>query len=236
VYDAKPEVSSDSWLTVNQLIHALRKVLLIGVFMPNPILNLDGYTEVPDTKIAVVVTYLEMTEKPSEALAPQRSDVALEAWPSPSASEYKALFREVGEEWIWFGRLIKPDAELEALLSEPARENFLPLRAGKAVGTLELNYADPENVELAYFGLVPSAIGGGVGRWLMAQAVEMAWSRPETKRLWLHTCTADSPQALKFYQSCGFKPYKRAIEVADDPRGLGLYASETAPHVPCLMG
>lgn len=197
-------------------------------------LNLNGYTEIPDTKIAVVVTYLEMTERPVSRLAPDRSDVKLEPWAEPDVATYKSLFRSIGEAWIWFGRLTKDEAELDTLLREPQRENYLPMRDGKPVGTLELNFADPENVELAYFGLVPEAIGGGLGRWLMAQAIDIAWSRPETKRLWLHTCTADSPQALTFYQGCGFIPYKRSIEVADDPRILGLYSSDTAPHVPCL--
>jgi hypothetical protein len=68
----------------------------------------------------------------------------------------------------------------------------------------------------------------------MAQALDIVWSRPEPKRLWVHTCTGDSPQALLFYQACGFKPYKRAIEVAEDPRLLGLLGQERAPHVPVI--
>lgn len=202
--------------------------------MPDVTLDLNGYTDVPNAKIAVIVTYLEMTSPPGQPLAPERGDVDLERWNAPEPSTYKKLFREVGEDWIWFGRLTKPDAELAAMLAEPLRENFLPIMDGKPVGTLELNYADPENVELAYFGLVPDAIGGGLGKWLMSQAVRMAWSRPQTKRLWLHTCTADSPQALRFYMSCGYRPFKRSIEVADDPRRLGLYAETTASHIPFI--
>ncbi|WP_420414117.1 GNAT family N-acetyltransferase [Roseibium sp.] len=202
--------------------------------MSGPVLDLNGYTDIPDTKVAVVVTHLEMTAAPENPLSAGREDVVLEQWENPETADYKALFRAVGEEWIWFGRLVKPDDELAALLSEPARKNFRPMRDGKVLGTLEVNFADPENVEIAYFGLVPDAIGGGVGRWLMSQAIEMAWARPETKRVWLHTCTADSPQAIRFYQSCGFKPFKRSIEVMDDPRLQGLYSKNTASHVPCL--
>ncbi|MDN3720352.1 GNAT family N-acetyltransferase [Roseibium salinum] len=120
------------------------------------------------------------------------------------------------------------------MLAEQTRENFRAVRNGKPVGMLELDYADPAEPVVSYFGLTPEAIGGGVGRWLMAQAVAMAWGRPETKRLWLHTCTGDSPQALGFYQSCGFRPYKRAVEIADDPRLLGIYPRDKAPHVPVI--
>ena len=56
----------------------------------------------------------------------------------------------------------------------------------------------------------------------------------QTRRFWVHTCTGDSPQAIGFYTSCGFTPYKRAIEVADDPRLSGLLGRDKAPHVPVL--
>lgn len=197
-------------------------------------LDLDGYTAIPDGKIAFVVTYLEMREAPNGPLAPARSDVTLERWTAPDVATYRKLFREIGEDWIWFSRLEQDEAVLAKTLAEPTRENFLPVKDGKPVGTLELDYARPEEPVVAYFGLVPGAIGGGLGRWLMEQAVEMAWARPETKRLWLHTCTGDSPQAIHFYQSCGFKPYKRAIEVADDPRLKGLLGRDRAPHVPVI--
>ncbi|MEP2705188.1 MAG: GNAT family N-acetyltransferase [Roseibium sp.] len=202
--------------------------------MTELVLNLDGYTDVPVTKIAFVVTHLEMTSEPQEPLAGARQDLVLERWNKPGADEYQKLFREVGENWIWFGRLKKSSEDLEKMLHEPDREHFRPMKDGKPVGILELNYANTETVELAYFGLVPGAIGGGVGRWLMSQAVDMAWSRPETKRIWLHTCTGDSPQAMMFYRSCGFKPFRRCIEVIDDPRLEGLCPKNSAPHVPYL--
>jgi len=202
--------------------------------MSGQVLNLNGYTDVPDGKIAVVVTFLQMLERPEAPLAPAREDLALERWVSPDPDDYRRLFREVGEDWIWFGRLVLETGALEKMLAEPTRENFRLIRAGKPAGTLEIDYAVLGEPEISYFGLTPDAIGGGAGRWLMARAVEMAWARPETRRLWLHTCTADSPQAMGFYMSCGFKPYRRSVEIADDPRLLGLYAREKAPHVPVI--
>ncbi|MHA7776966.1 GNAT family N-acetyltransferase [Roseibium sp. M-1] len=198
------------------------------------VLNLDGYTDIPGGKVAFVVTFLEMLQAPETPLAPPRSDVTLERWHNPGIDGYRKLFREVGEDWIWFGRLTYDDTALASLLAEPARENFLPVKDGKPIGMLELDYTNRQEPELAYFGLTPGAIGGGLGRWLMSEALEMVWSRPETKRFWVHTCTGDSPQALPFYQACGFRPYKRAIEVADDPRLKGLLGQERAPHVPVI--
>ena len=53
-------------------------------------------------------------------------------------------------------------------------------------------------------------------------------------RSWLHTCTLDHPQALTFYQRSGFTPYRREVEVADDPRLIGKAPRHAAAHVPII--
>lgn len=131
--------------------------------MTTKVLDVDGYTDVPDGKIAFIVTYLEMLRAPEKPIAAPRDDITLERWAAPDLDDYRALFRQVGEDWIWFGRLVYDDATLSNMLGEPTRENYLPLRNGKPIGTLELDFANPEEPEVAYFGLVPEAIGGGQG-------------------------------------------------------------------------
>lgn len=197
-------------------------------------LDLNGYTDVPDTKIAVVVTYLEMLSRPDLTDRRAPDGVTLERWHNPDPEQYVRLFRAIGDEWLWFGRLVLDRAELGKILRQPSREIFVPVRDGKQLGLLEIDYSDPENPELAYFGLVPEAIGGGMGGWLMKAAMDMVWSRSETRRFWVHTCTGDSPQALGFYMAVGFTPYKRAIEIADDPRLLGVLEDHLGPHLPKL--
>jgi len=197
-------------------------------------LNLDDYTMLPKGKIAFVVTYLEMTSKPEERLAGDRTDLTLMRWQDPDLDEYRALFKNVGEDWLWFARLTIPASELRSALNDPNRPLYVPVLNGRKVGLLELDFTDPAQPELAYFGLVPTAIGGGVGRWLMQQAIDLAWERPATQRFWLHTCTGDSPKAMGFYRSCGFVPYQRGIEVADDPRVTGKIDAGKAPHVPVI--
>lgn len=197
-------------------------------------LDMDGYTDLPNDKIGFVVTFLEMTAKPEPQILKKPDGVSLERWVAPKPDEYLRLFRQIGDDWLWFGRLRLETAELEKLLSEPSREIYVPMRDGKAVGLLELSFADPANVELSYFGLVPQAIGGGVGRWLIQSGIERVWSRSDTQRFWLHTCTGDSPQALGFYMSNGFSPYKRSIEVTDDPRVIGVLEPDLGRHIPKL--
>lgn len=198
-------------------------------------LNMDGYTDLPDTKIALIVTYLEMTAPPAGLAAPQRpAGVTLERWQDGDLDGFLALFRKVGEEWLWFSRLIMPRDELASILSQPSREILMVRKDGVDAGILELDFADPQNVELSFFGLARDVTGMGLGRWLMQEALYRVWSRPQTQRFFVHTCTGDSPVALGFYQASGFRPYKRAVEVIDDPRLAGLLPETAAPHVPML--
>ncbi|MBC2860661.1 GNAT family N-acetyltransferase [Stappia sp. 28M-7] len=199
--------------------------------------DLSGYTDLPAGKVATIVTYLEMHARPLPRRA-ERPDLSLERIEHPDPTEYRALFRRIGDEWLWFGRLTGSDADLVADLTRPGHEVYFCRkgRGGEPVGLLELDFGDPANVELAYFGLVAEEIGNGAGRWLMNEALSRVWSRPQTRRLFVHTCTADSPQALGFYRASGFTPYKRAIEIADDPRLAGVLPREAAGHVPVIEG
>ena len=63
--------------------------------------------------------------------------------------------------------------------------------------------------DLGYFGLVPEAIGRGLGRFLLETAVHAAWDLPGVERLTVNTCSLDHPRALPLYQRAGFVPVRR---------------------------
>ena len=103
-------------------------------------------------------------------------------------------------------------------------------RNGAALGFAELSRAVSSEVEVALFGVVPEATGTGAARFLMEETLDSAWTA-DVRRVWLHTCTFDHPAALRFYQARGFRPYKLAIEVSDDPRLTGHSPETAGPHV-----
>jgi GNAT superfamily N-acetyltransferase len=188
---------------------------------------------VPAGKVATIVTSLEMLERPPLRPMPS-SPLRLVRWPAPELTKYRALFRRVGEPWLWFSRLVVPDAAVSAIIGDPRVQVFaIEDRAGIEVGMLELDFRDPGTCELAYFGLVPELAGQGHGRWLMAQALALAWGK-DVKRVWVHTCTLDHPSALGFYRAQGFVPYAQAVETFSDPRLTGHLPEGAAPHVPLL--
>lgn len=193
----------------------------------------DGYGDVPPGKLAAVVTCLEMRERP--ALRAERADVpwALRRVVDADPGWYRALFRRVGLEWLWFSRLVMPLRELERILRNPDHEVYSLTLEGRDEGLLELDFRQAGQCELAFFGVTRAVQGQGAGRWLMNRAIDGAWRRP-IERFWVHTCTLDHPQALPFYLRSGFRAYARRVEVADDPRLTGLAPPDAAPHIPLI--
>lgn len=190
-------------------------------------------TQIPAGQVATIVTSLEMRDRPKLRPMPS-SELRLVRWPSPDPGKYRALFRRVGEPWLWFSRLVLPDDDLTAIIADPRVHVFAVAdRAGIEVGMLELDFRESGQCELAYFGLVPELAGRGHGRWLMAQALAMAWTR-DVARVWVHTCSLDHPAALGFYRAQGFTPFARAVETFPDPRLTGHLPREAAPHIPIL--
>jgi len=187
--------------------------------------------EVPKGQVATIVTHLEMLEKP--ALPATGSTLVAEDWPDPAVDDYCALFRKVGEPWLWISRLLMEEDVLAAILNDPAVEISLIRDGDEPVGFIELDFRQPGKCEIAFFGLIPEQNGKGHGRWMMNQALERAW-RDGISRVWLHTCTQDSPRALPFYQRCGFRIFRQQTGQMTDPRLTGHLPRTAAPHVPII--
>jgi GNAT superfamily N-acetyltransferase len=196
----------------------------------------DGYHEVPPGKIATVVTFLEMTAPPAARRpVPDRPGLALRHVARPELGWYRDLQTRVGRDWLWFSRIVMPDAALRAILDDPRVEVHALIAGGRDEGILELDFRDPPDVELSFFGLTTAVVGTGAGRWLMDKAIALAW-RPGVRRFWVHTCHLDHPAAVAFYLRSGFRAYKLCVEVEDDPRLTGALPRDAAPRIPLIEG
>lgn len=190
----------------------------------------DGYHDVPAGKLAAVVTYLEMTERPAPRAERAQAPGVLRHVPMPDAAWYRDLHARIGQDWVWFSRLTLGEAALARTITAPGIEVHALEVEEEAEGLIEFDVRG-EDCEIVFFGITPRLIGGGAGRWLMNRALDLAWEKP-IARLWLHTCTLDHPRALDFYIRSGFIPYRRAVEIADDPRMTGAIPEDSAPQVP----
>ena len=170
------------------------------------------------------------------APVPPRPERAAAGWSlqrvvDPDLAWYRELYARVGGPYLWAWRLAQSDDVLGAMLHDPVLENYV-FRDGEAEeGMLELSFRTPGECEIIYFGVTERLVGSGAARFMMNRVLERAWSQP-IRRLWLHTCTLDHPRAVPFYLRSGFVPFKREIEIFDDPRALGRLPRDVAPHVP----
>ena len=116
----------------------------------------DGYSDVPAGKIAAVVTHLEMTERP--ARRPDPPGVwTLRRVEAPALDWFRDLYRRIGEEWLWFSRLQMADAELAAIIQSPLVDVYALVHDDRDEGLLELDFRDPGQCELAFFGVTAAS-------------------------------------------------------------------------------
>lgn len=188
---------------------------------------------IPDGHIAAIVTYLEMHSLPSARPGLPAPGLTLDRVSAPSLDWYLPLFRRIGEEWLWFSRLVMPAERLRAILESPDTALYVLRQDGRDIGMAELDWSKRPDCEVVFFGLLPEAFGGGLGAWLMSRIQEIAFGEGAT-RLWLHTCTQDHPNAVPFYLRQGFRAYKRALETAPDPRLTGDVRPDAAAFHPVI--
>lgn len=159
--------------------------------------------------VTVERTYLEMTARPATLPgASPPSGVTITEEEQCSVTTYRAVYSEVGRDYLWLDRLAWSDEALAAYLARNDVRIWM-LRDETAIGGyFELAKHPDASVEIAYFGLVSDWYGRGLGRLLLSRAILEGWDWG-AKRIWLHTCTLDAPAALPNYVARGFVPYKR---------------------------
>jgi len=177
----------------------------------------------------IVITYLEMLKPPTRPTVPVPpvGKIALLRAERPTISYYRYLYNTVGEPWLWWERRRLSNDELARIIHDPLVEIYVLYVDGVPAGYAELDRRKQEEVELAYFGLVPEFIGRKLGPFLLNWAVDTAWfGKP--KRLWVNTNNLDHPKALQIYQKAGFVPYRQETQTIPNPRLVLLSPIEGA--------
>ena len=85
----------------------------------------NGYYELPAGKLANVVTCLEMKANPRLAAKPLPPGYSLRVIDANDLDGYRKLFRKVGEDLMWFSRLIMPDEKLKGILKNKDLSEYI---------------------------------------------------------------------------------------------------------------
>jgi ribosomal protein S18 acetylase RimI-like enzyme len=171
--------------------------------------------------VEVVRTYLELRspEQLRAAASPDQSIQFVRRDPI-TGEHYRRLYRAVGDRWHWHDRNAWSDEQLAAHLSSAGISVYECVAGEQTAGFFELATHDDGSVEIAYFGLVEEFMGRGIGKAMLTQAAHEAWALGAT-RVWLHTCTLDSPRALPNYVARGFEKTRteiHAVTLSDGER------------------
>ncbi|UPY38111.1 GNAT family N-acetyltransferase [Sediminicoccus sp. KRV36] len=176
----------------------------------------------PTTRIAVDVTFLRMDKRPADPGAPLPEGLVVEQlFPRCGVPLYRELYATVGHEYVWWLRRTLSDRDLDALLSDRAISIHVLRDAEGILGFYELDRRGWPIMNLAYFGLYPRGMGGGIGMALLRHAIAAAW-KEEPAALTVNTCTADHPRALPNYLKAGFHKLRTVREEWPVPDRLGL--------------
>ena len=155
--------------------------------------------------VTVLRTYLEL--RSPEQLRPayiNDPSVRFRRREGITVEQYRKLYETVGRRWFWRDRAAWSDERLAAHLAHPTIVVWECCVGDATAGFFELARHDDGSIEIAYFGLVPEFIGHGLGKAMLTHAAEQAWAAG-ANRVWLHTCTLDSPHALPNYKARGFE-------------------------------
>jgi pimeloyl-ACP methyl ester carboxylesterase/GNAT superfamily N-acetyltransferase len=180
---------------------------------PPPSVRPDHHAPSPGhpSGVDTTITYLEMTSP--DQLRPARDDPAVELTPAaPGTPLIRSVVERIGAPHEW-AAVSYPEQKWRDWLADTRLRQWLVRCGGQVAGLVELGVEPGGEVEIATFGLVPEYVGRGFGGPALTLAVRLAWQQGEVpvRRVWLHTSSADHPNALPNYLKRGFRPVRTEV-------------------------
>ncbi len=175
-------------------------------------------------RVGVTVTFMRMDRPPADLVA-LPPGAAVMRRKDCGVAEYRSYYETVGAAYLWWLRRAMSDRQLAGLLRDRDVSIFRLELNGRVAGFYELDETAWPLVNLSYFGLMPHAVGRGLGYALLCDAVSRAW-RKGPEAITVNTCTADHPRAMPNYLRAGFVPLREVAETWSIPTRLGLHIPE----------
>ena len=120
----------------------------------------------------------------------------------------KFFYKQIGKKHEWIDRLIWQDKNWIDYVSNENLKTLILRKENDIVGYFELLF-DNYDCEIAYLGILEEYIGKGYGGFLLSEAIRLGFTN--SRRIWVHTCSLDHPNALENYKSRGMKIFKTEI-------------------------
>ncbi len=171
----------------------------------------DPATGVEAGEASFIVTWLEMRRRPAmrRPTAPLGPPAMLLRAVDPPGWYFRTLYDAVGDAHLWTDMHALSREETNAWMAQPGRSLYTLLQRNWPQGFFVLERQDGGICDINYLGLVPEAVGQGLGRFLLDSAVQAGWDHEGVTGMSVNTCSLDHPRALRLYQQAGFVPVRR---------------------------
>jgi len=154
----------------------------------------------------VTIFYLEITDlNESSAINVPEFDFRRALIPCPELNRF--FYTAIGKNWNWIDRLNWTKENWFDYLNRPELETWIAYLDGTPVGYMELEIQKEQTVQISYLGVLPQFSRKGLGKAMLCSGIRRS-KELHARRVWLNTCSLDSPAALKLYQSVGFLIFK----------------------------
>ena len=142
--------------------------------------------------------------KPSE-------DYKIELLESNNFELNKFFYKQIGKKYQWIDRLTWKNSDWIKYSSNKNLKTFILKKKEDLVGYFELilNVEIYES-EIAYLGILEQYFNKGCGGYLLSEAIKKSFELG-TKRVWVHTCSLDHPNAIENYKSRGMRVFKTEV-------------------------
>ena len=167
--------------------------------------------------INVERNFLEIRDVKNLKINPTKKIKFLVKKINPDFQLNKFFYKQVGKKHRWLDRLNWSDEKWINYISNKNLDTYIISDSENLVGFFELlNNPRLSETEITYFGLLEEYIGRGIGGYALSVAIRKSFEK-DIKRVWLHTCTLDHPNALKNYIARGMTVFKKEnINIIDN--------------------
>ena len=156
--------------------------------------------------------YLEISFKDNFEKKQKPSEDYLIQLIEPSNFELnKFFYKQIGKNYQWIDRLVWTNNDWIKYVSNKNLKTFVLKKNGNLVGFFELIFnKEVSDSEIAYLGILEEYFNKGCGGYLLSEAIRKSFENG-AKRVWVHTCSLDHPNAIENYKSRGMKIFKTEV-------------------------
>ena len=123
----------------------------------------------------------------------------------------KFFYKNIGKKHKWIDRLIWNEQQWIDYVSSKKVKTYVLKNKDDLVGFFELIFHfEKKEVEIAYFGILEEYQNKKLGSFLLSEAIKLGF-QSDVKRVWVHTCSLDHPNAILNYKSRGMQVFKNEI-------------------------